>query len=70
MSPAEAEDKARRIAIAVDQWISEVHDADEEGKMTVEQILASFQALCTEFDIPPQIAKNAIARALDVPVVH
>ena len=54
------EDKAREIAIAVDQWILEVDEADLEP----DAILASFQALCQEFDIPEELGKRAVARAL------
>jgi len=54
------EEKAREIAIAVDQWIQEVDEADIEP----DAILASFQALCQEFDIPEELGKRAVARAL------
>ena len=54
------EQKAREIAIAVDQWIQEVDEADIEP----DAILASFQALCQEFDIPEELGKRAVARAL------
>ncbi len=54
------EDKAREIAIAVDQWILEVDEADLEP----DAILVSFQALCQEFDIPEELGKRAVARAL------
>ncbi len=54
------EDKAREIAIAVDQWIREVDEADLEP----DAILASFQAFCQEFAIPEDLGKRAIARAL------
>ncbi len=54
------EQKAREIAIAVDQWILEVDEADLEP----DAILASFQALCQEFDIPEELGKRAVARAL------
>ncbi len=48
------------MAIALDQWIREVDEADIEP----EEILASFHALCAEFDIPDDIGKRAVARAL------
>jgi hypothetical protein len=54
------EEKAREIAIAVDQWIQEVDEADLEP----DAILVSFQAFCQEFDIPEELGKRAIARAL------
>ena len=53
-------DKAHEISIAVDQWIREVDEADLE----VEAILSSFNTLCVEFDIPEDIGKRAVARAL------
>ena len=53
-------DKSREIAIAIDQWIVEVDTADLE----LEEILASFNALCAEFSIPDDIGKRAVARAL------
>lgn len=54
------ESKALEIAIAVDQWIREVDEADLEP----EDIWASFQSLCREFEIPENMAKRAVARAL------
>ncbi len=54
------EDKALEIAIAVDQWIREIDEADLEP----DAILASFQAFCQEFEIPEDLGKRAIARAL------
>ena len=53
-------DKSREMAIAIDQWIREVDEADIEP----DEILASFHALCVEFDIPEDIGKRAVARAL------
>jgi hypothetical protein len=53
-------DKSREIAIAIDQWIVEVDTADLEP----DAILSSFNALCTEFSIPEDIGKRAVARAL------
>lgn len=54
--------RAREIAIAIDQWIREVDEADLEP----DAILASFERICQEFEIPEDIAKNAVARALDL----
>ena len=54
------EDRAREIAIAVDQWIQEVDKADLEP----DAILAAFQAFCQEFEIPEDVGKRIIARAL------
>jgi hypothetical protein len=53
-------DRSREIAIAIDQWIIEVDSANLE----VEEILASYNTLCAEFNIPDDIAKRAVARAL------
>jgi hypothetical protein len=53
-------DKSHEIAVAIDQWIVEVDKADIEP----DEILASFNALCTEFSIPEDIGKRAVARAL------
>ena len=54
--------RAREIAIAIDAWIREVDEADLEP----DAILASFEDICQEFDIPEDIAKNAVSRALDL----
>ena len=53
-------DKSSEIVIAVNQWIREVDEADLE----FDEIQASFHALCVEFDIPEDIGKRAVARAL------
>ena len=53
-------DKSHEIAVAIDQWISEVDRADIEP----DEILATFNALCVEFSIPDDIGKRAVARAL------
>lgn len=53
-------DKSLEIAIAIDQWIVEVDTAD----LASGAILSSFNALCTEFNIPEDIGKRAVARAL------
>ncbi len=53
-------DKSLEIAVAIDQWIVEVDKADIEP----DEILASFNALCTEFSIPEDIGKRAVYRAL------
>ncbi len=53
-------DKSHEIAVAIDQWIVEVDKADIE----LDEILASFNALCAEFSIPEDIGKRAVARAL------
>jgi hypothetical protein len=54
-------DKSREIAIAIDQWIAEV---DNKVDIEPDEILATFNALCVEFDIPEDIGKRAVARAL------
>jgi len=54
------DEKSREIAIAIDQWIREVDEANIEP----DEILASFNDLCAEFSIPEDIAKRAVARAL------
>jgi hypothetical protein len=55
------EERAHEIAIAVDAWIREI-DAIED--VEIDYIVASFEALRAEFDIPEELAKNAVARAL------
>ena len=54
-------DKPREMAIAIDQWIREV---DANADIEIDEILASFQSVCAEFDIPEEIGKRAVARAL------
>jgi len=53
-------DKTHEMDIAIDQWIREVDKADIEP----DEILVSFHSLCVEFDIPEDIGKRAVARAL------
>lgn len=54
-------DKSHEITIAIDQWIKEI---DEVVDIEPAEILASFHALCAEFEIPEDIGKRAVARAL------
>lgn len=51
----------REIEICIDQWIREVDSANLEP----EEIPASFQALCKEFDIPEDLGKKFVASALE-----
>ena len=51
----------REIGIAVDQWIREVDAANLEP----EEIAASFQAFCEEFNIPEDLGKKFVASALE-----
>ncbi len=48
-------------AIAVDQWIREVDSA----RLETSEISIAFRAFCLEFDIPEDIGKIAIAKALE-----
>ena len=54
--------RAREIVVAIDQWIREVDAEDLEP----DAILASFERVCQEFEIPEDMAKRAVARALDL----
>ena len=54
---------AEEIAIAIDQWITEIYSMDNED-LTPEEISSSLQDLCREFSIPEDIAKRAVERAL------
>jgi len=54
-------DKTHEMDIAIDQWIREV---DDKADIELDEILSSFHALCAEFDIPEDIGKRAVARAL------
>jgi len=51
----------QHTAIAVDQWIREVDSA----RLETNEIAISFRAFCLEFDIPEDIGKKAIAKALE-----
>jgi len=51
----------KEIEIAIDQWIREVDSANLEP----EELALSFQALCTEFDIPEDLGKKFVASALE-----
>ncbi len=55
------EERAREIAIAIDAWIREI---DEIPDVEIEYIIESFEALRVEFDIPEDVAKRAVLRAL------
>ncbi len=54
-------EKAREIAIAVEAWIEEIDALDLEP----EQIQASFTDFCRSFDFPEDVARRAVARALE-----
>jgi hypothetical protein len=51
----------KEIEIAIDQWIREVDSANLEP----EEIAASFQTLCEEFNIPEDLGKKFVASALE-----
>ena len=55
------EERAHEIAVAIDAWIREI-DAIED--VEIDYIVASFEALRAEFDIPEDLGKRAVARAL------
>ncbi len=55
------EERAHEIAVAIDARIREI-DAIED--VEIDYIVASFEALRAEFDIPEELAKRAVARAL------
>ena len=61
-------DKSQEMTIALDQWITEINEADKDGGMSLEAILASFRSLCVEFDIPEDVGHLAVARALGEPL--
>jgi len=53
--------KALEIVVAIDEWIREI---DSIPEVSIEYIQQSFESLRDEFDIPEDIAKKAVARAL------